>query len=107
MTTWFTQSDALGVVTTLFWGSVLTTFACFLTDSYLHALLKTHWKPLLVCLALVLIWRIPTEGGFFHGRNTKIRMCTRLLAVRWLSNFESSQAERRFPIRSTYARLEA
>lgn len=67
MTTWFTQSDALGVVTTLFWGSVLTTFACLLTDSYLHALLKTHWKPLLVCLALVLIWRIPTEGGFYHG----------------------------------------
>jgi len=67
MTPWFTQSDALGVVTTLFWGSVLTTLACFLTDAYLHALLKTHWKPLLVCLALVLIWRIPTEGGFYHG----------------------------------------
>ena len=67
MANWITQSDALGVVTTLFWGSVLTSLACFLTDSYLHVLLKTHWKPLLVCVVLLLIWRIPTEGGFFHG----------------------------------------
>ena len=67
MATWFTQSDALGVVAMLFWGSVLTSLACFLTDSYLHALLRTHWKLLLVCVVLVLIWRIPAEGGFFHG----------------------------------------
>ena len=67
MTTWITQSDALGVVAMLFWGSVLTSLACFLTDSYLHELLRTHWKPLLVCVVLVLIWRIPAEGGFFHG----------------------------------------
>jgi hypothetical protein len=67
MTNWFTQSDALGVVTTLFWGSVLASLASLLTDSYLHTLLKRYWKPLLVCIALVLIWRIPTEGGFFHG----------------------------------------
>jgi hypothetical protein len=67
MTAWFTQSDALGVVAMLFWGSVLTSLACFLTDSYLHALLRTHWKPLLVCVVLVLIWRIPAEGAFFHG----------------------------------------
>ena len=67
MATWFTQSEALGVVTTLFWGSVLTSLASFLTDSYLHSLLKVHWKLLLVCTTLVLIWRIPAEGGFFHG----------------------------------------
>ena len=67
MATWFTQSEALGVVTTLFWGSVLTSLASFLTDPYLRALLKTHWKLLLVCTTLVLIWRIPAEGGFFHG----------------------------------------
>ncbi len=67
MATWFTQSDALGIVAMLFWGSVLTSLACFLTDSFLHALLRTHWKPLLVCVVLVLIWRIPAEGGFFHG----------------------------------------
>ena len=67
MATWFTQSDALGVVTTLFWGSVLTSLASFLTDPYLTRSLKTHWKPLLVCTALVLVWRIPAEGGFFHG----------------------------------------
>lgn len=67
MTAWFTQSEALGVVKMLFWGSVITSLAAFLTDTYLHVLLKTYWKPLLVSIALVLIWRVPTEGQFFHG----------------------------------------
>jgi hypothetical protein len=75
MATWFTQSDALGVVMTLFWGSVLMSLACFLTDSYLHALLRTHWKPLLVWSSLVLIWRIPPEGGFFHGTGVRRFVC--------------------------------
>jgi hypothetical protein len=61
------QSDALGVVKILLWASALTSLTCFLTDRYLHSLLKTHWKPMLVCVALVVLWRIPTEGGFFHG----------------------------------------
>jgi len=64
---WLTQSDALGVVKVLFWGSLLASFACFLTDRYLHMLLKAHWKLILVCIALVLLWRIPADGGFFHG----------------------------------------
>lgn len=67
MTSWLMQSDALGIVKTLFWGSILTSLACFLTDRYLHSLLKSHWKPMLFCVALVVLWRIPTEGGFFHG----------------------------------------
>src|ERR1039458_4175806 len=67
MATWFTQSDALGVVAMLFWSSVISTIACFLTDSYLHSLLRIHWKPLAASVVLVLIWRIPTEGAFFHG----------------------------------------
>ncbi len=67
MVNWLTQSDALGVVKVLFWGSLLASLACFLTDQYLHALLKTHWKLILVCIALVLLWRIPADGGFFHG----------------------------------------
>ena len=67
MATWLMHPDALTIVKTLFWASVLTSFGCFLTDSYLHKVIKTHWKPLLVSIALVLIWRIPTDGDFFHG----------------------------------------
>jgi uncharacterized membrane protein len=59
--------DALTIVGTLFWASVLTSFVCFLTDSYLHKVIKANWKPLLVLIVLVLIWRIPTDGEFFHG----------------------------------------
>lgn len=59
--------DALGVVKTLFWGSVLMSLVSFLTDRHLHSLLNAHWKPICFCLALVLLWRIPIEGEFFHG----------------------------------------
>jgi hypothetical protein len=61
------RPDALTIVETLFWASFLTSFACFLTDSCLHEVVKTHWKPLLLSIALVLIWRIPLDGQFFHG----------------------------------------
>jgi hypothetical protein len=67
MTNLIPQLDALDVVKTLFWGSILTALACFLTDRYLQELLGKYLKPLLIGIALVLIWRIPTEGGFFHG----------------------------------------
>ena len=67
MTTWLIHPDALTIVKTLFWASVLTSFVCFLTDSHLHKVIKANWKPLLVLTALVLIWRIPTDGDFFHG----------------------------------------
>ncbi len=64
---WLMPPDALGTVKVLFWGSVLASLACFSTDRYLHSLLKAHWKPILLCVAVALIWRIPTEGGLFHG----------------------------------------
>ena len=67
MATWLMHPDALTIVETLFGASVLTSFVCFLTDSYLHKVIRTNWKPLLVSIALVLIWRIPTDGKFFHG----------------------------------------
>jgi hypothetical protein len=44
MVSWFMQSDALGVVKLLFWGSALTSLLCFLLDRHLHLLLKAHWK---------------------------------------------------------------
>ena len=75
MATWLTQSDALGVVKALFWGSVAASLASFLTDMYLHRLLKTYWKPLLFCIALVLVWQIPTEGGFFSRTGIRRLVC--------------------------------
>jgi len=65
--TWLMHPDALTIVKVLFWASVLTSVACFFTDSYLHKVILTHWKLLLLSFILVLIWRIPTDGGFFHG----------------------------------------
>jgi len=61
------QSHALEIVKVLFWASASTSLACALTDRYLHSLLKTHWKVVLLSLGLVLLLRIPTEGAFFHG----------------------------------------
>jgi hypothetical protein len=67
MTGWLMQSHALGVVKVLFWASAFTSLACALTDRYLHFLLKTHWKLVLLSLGLVLLLRIPAEVAFFHG----------------------------------------
>jgi hypothetical protein len=58
---------ALGTVEILFWGCVTTSLACIVMDQYLHAVLKAHWKLILFCGALVLLWRIPVGGHFFHG----------------------------------------
>lgn len=67
MATWLTHPDALTIVEALFGASVVTSLACFLTDSYLHKVIRSYWKPLLVFIVLVLLWRIPTDGHFFHG----------------------------------------
>ena len=60
-------SGALVTVKILFWGSVATSFASFATDRHLHSILRVHWKVILFCVALVVTWRVPTDGHFFHG----------------------------------------
>ena len=67
MAGWLAPSGAVGIVKFLFWGSVITSLICFLTDQDLHYLLRTYWKLILLCVALVLFWRIPANGQFFHG----------------------------------------
>jgi hypothetical protein len=57
----------LVVVATLFWVSLSASALSFATDQWLHGVLRAHWKLLLVLSALVLAWRIPTDGTFFHG----------------------------------------
>jgi hypothetical protein len=64
---WLGPSGALLTVRVLFWGSVVTSFASFATDLHLHLLLRAHWKVILFCIALVVLWRVPTDGQFFHG----------------------------------------
>jgi hypothetical protein len=54
-------------VATLFWVSVSAATASFATDQWLHGVLRAHWKLLLVLSVLVLVWRTPTDGTFFHG----------------------------------------
>ena len=44
MAGWLAPSGAVGMVKFLFWGSVITSLICFLTDQDLHYLLRTYWK---------------------------------------------------------------
>lgn len=64
---WLGPSGALVTVKILFWGSVATSFASLATDRHLHLILRAHWKVILLCVALVVLWRVPTAGHFFHG----------------------------------------
>ena len=57
----------LSVVKTLFWGSILASAVCFASDRWLHKIIQCHWKLMLILLLLVLSWRLPMDGRFFHG----------------------------------------
>src|SRR6266702_3447375 len=67
MTIWLTHPNPIDIVRLLFWGSLLSSLSCFATDRYVCCLLKIHWKLILFCVAVVLLWRIPEDGAFFHG----------------------------------------
>ena len=57
----------LAMVKTLFWGGVLASAASLVTDRWLQNTIRDHWKLILVLVLLVLSWRIPSDGTFFHG----------------------------------------
>jgi hypothetical protein len=61
------SSQPLSIVTTIFWAAFLTSALCFATDRWLHTMLKSHWKLILILLVLVVAWRLPMGGTFFHG----------------------------------------
>jgi hypothetical protein len=65
---WLSRFDPLAIVRMLFWGSVLTSTCCFVTDQYARLILRTNWKLLVVSVGFVLVWRFPMEGAFFHGQ---------------------------------------
>jgi hypothetical protein len=52
---------------TIFWAGVLTSSLCFVTDRWLQKMLKSNWKLVVILLVLVVSWRLPTSGTFFHG----------------------------------------
>ena len=63
----FYHPQPLLAVRTLFWAGILTSAICFAMDPLLHAMLKVHWKLIVIFFVLVLCWRIPPNGQFFHG----------------------------------------
>jgi hypothetical protein len=54
-------------VAALFWISISASILSVATDRWLQGVLRAHWKLLLALVVLVLVWRIPTDGRFFHG----------------------------------------
>ena len=63
----FYHPQPLLVVRTLFWAGILTSAICFIIDPMLHTILKAHWKLIVIFFVLVLCWRMPLNGQFFHG----------------------------------------
>ena len=55
------------MVKALFWGGVLASVASLVIDRWLEKAIRDHWKLILVLVLLVLSWRIPRDGRFFHG----------------------------------------
>jgi hypothetical protein len=67
MPDYFSYLHPLAMVKALFWGGVLASAASLVTDRWLQKSIRDHWKLILVLVLLVLSWRIPWEGTFFHG----------------------------------------
>jgi hypothetical protein len=57
----------VSTVALLFWGALVAPALCFVGDGRLRAMVKAHWKRLVLLLALTLLWRVPVDGTFFHG----------------------------------------
>jgi len=64
---WLPPLDSLVIVRVLFWGTILVSACTLVTDHYLCSILRAHWKPLLIVIVLVLLWRVPSGGRFFQG----------------------------------------
>jgi hypothetical protein len=57
----------ISTVTLLFWVASIASALCLAGDERLRAILRAHWKRLVLLLMLTLLWRVPTDGTFFHG----------------------------------------
>jgi len=67
MFNWSSHIQPLSIVMAIFWAGVLTSSLCFVFDPWLYTTLKSHWKLVLILLVLVVSWRLPIGGTFFHG----------------------------------------
>jgi hypothetical protein len=57
----------ISTVALLFWVASIASALCLAGDERLRAMLKAYWKRLALLLMLTLLWRVPTDGTFFHG----------------------------------------
>src|SRR5258708_4684051 len=57
----------LAVTALLFWLSVASVVAVVLLDRAYVNVIKADWKLLVGVIALVILWRLPPDGRFFHG----------------------------------------
>jgi hypothetical protein len=63
----FSRFDPISLVAALFWGGVLALAASIITDRLARKTIRDHWQLIMVLVLLVLSWRIPWDGIFFHG----------------------------------------
>jgi hypothetical protein len=97
MSNWPSQFQPLSIVGTLFWAGILTSGLCFVTDRWLHTVLRSHWKLILISLALVLLWRIPIDGIFFHGLEYEDSYVYTVASRQMLEHVGSSATRTDFP----------
>jgi hypothetical protein len=93
----FSYLDPLSVVKTLFFGSIFASTMCFITDRWLHRCISRHWKLIVILLLLVLSWRIPTGGRFFHGLEYEDSYVYTIAARQMLENGGPSSTSTEFP----------
>jgi hypothetical protein len=55
------------IVSLLFWSTLALTTISLALDKRLLTTLRLHWKAIAVVLVVTALWRIPTDGVFFHG----------------------------------------
>jgi hypothetical protein len=55
------------VVSFLFWSMLCFGTLSMALDEGLRELLRSHWKMIAIILVITAVWRIPSDGVFFHG----------------------------------------
>lgn len=61
------SANPLVVVRLLFWGMIASAVLFLASDRYCNATLRRHWRLLCLVLFLTILWRLPSDGRFFHG----------------------------------------
>jgi len=54
-------------ITLLFWAMILFSATAISFDRSLRSVVHSQWKSLVLLLLATALWRVPTDGVFFHG----------------------------------------